>query len=33
MNSLVKFALLIGMNASAVVASEQFAGYLDRLTL
>ncbi len=32
MNSLAKFALLMGMSASAVVASEQFAGYLDRLT-
>jgi len=32
MNSLAKFALLMGMSASAVVASEQFAGYLERLT-
>ena len=32
MNSLAKFALLMGMSASAVVASERFAGYLERLT-
>ena len=32
MNLLAKFAVLMGMSASAIVASEHFAGYLDRLT-
>lgn len=32
MNALAKLALLLGMSASALAASEHFAGYLDRLT-